>query len=130
MNMETVKKIAAVALILLTGGSWFVLDYMNKQEQLAAQEMHRAMEQARAQAKARAETRAKFEAQIQGELANCLAAAEKAKNDYVTLNQKPVHRKPGQFTIPEAVAAEAEKMQANANASCQLARETRINKGS
>jgi type II secretory pathway pseudopilin PulG len=125
-----VKKIAAVVLILLMGGGWFYLDYMNKQEQLAAEESRKAVLQARAQAQARAEAKAQFEAVILADLNNCKAAAEKAKIDYLTLNQKPVRRKPGEFTIPPAVAEEAEKTLAAANAECQLAYDTRQKNGS
>lgn len=47
------KKYFGVVLILLSGGAWFYLDYLNQQEQIATEEMHKAMIQARAQAKAR-----------------------------------------------------------------------------
>ncbi|HLP99062.1 MAG TPA: hypothetical protein VK149_11495 [Sideroxyarcus sp.] len=129
-----VKKIAAVVLILLTGGTWFYLDYLNKQEILAAEQSRQAMEQARAQAKARAEAlaaaRAKFEADIATELTACKATAEQAKTDYVTQHQVPVRKKPGQFTIPKAVADEATKMLETANAACQTTYDTRLANGS
>ncbi len=45
-----IKKIIAVVLIVLTGGGWFYLDYLNKQQLQEAEELRAAMEQARAQA--------------------------------------------------------------------------------
>jgi len=125
-----IKKIAAVMLILLAGGAWFYLDHLNKQEQLIAEQTRQAMQQARAEAQARAETKTKFESQILADQTNCQAAAEAAKNAYVTQNQQPVRRKPGQFTIPQAVADEAAKMLETANAACQATYNSRLQNGS
>jgi hypothetical protein len=49
-----VKKAIAVVLIVLTGGGWFYLDYLNKQQLQEAKELRRAVEQVRAQALAQA----------------------------------------------------------------------------
>jgi len=121
--MHMIKKIVAVVLIVLAGGAWLYLDHLNKQEQLIAEQARQAMVQAREQAKAR------FVVQIKEDLTNCQAAAEKAKVDFLTLNQKPVPRKPGEFTITQAVADEAAKMLADANAGCQLTFDTRSTSG-
>lgn len=125
-----VKKVAAVVLILLAGGGWFYLDYLNKQELKAAEESRKAMEQARAQAQARAAAKAKFEAQIVADLNACKATAEKAKEDFLTQHQQPVRRKPGQFTVPQAAIDEAAKTLEAANAACQTAYDTRVKSGS
>jgi tRNA(Met) C34 N-acetyltransferase TmcA len=117
------KKIAAIVLIVITGGTWLYLDQLNKQEQLIAEQARQAMIQAREQAKAR------FNTQIKDDLNNCLATAEKNKADFLTLNQKPVPRKPGEFTITQAVADEAAKMLADATAACQLTFDTRSASG-
>lgn len=45
-----VKKAIAVVLIVLTGGAWFYLDYLNRQQLQEAEELRRAVEQVRAQA--------------------------------------------------------------------------------
>lgn len=128
------KKVIAVVLIVLAGGGWFYLDYRNKQEIQAAEEMRRSMEQARAQALARAkalaEEKAKFEAQIMADLTACKATAEKAKEDFLEANKKPVRRKPGQFTIPQAAQDEAAKTLDAANAACQQTYDTRLKSGS
>lgn len=129
-----VKKIIAVVLIVLAGGGWFYLDYRNKQEIQEAEDFRRAIEQARAQAlaqaKAIAEARAKFEAQILADLTACKAAAEKAKEDFLTQNQKPVRRKPGKFTIPQAALDEAAKTLEAANTACQTTYDTHLKNGS
>lgn len=128
------KKIVAAVLIVLAAGTWGYLDYLNKQEIKAAEEMRVAMEQARAQAMARAkaaaEARARFEAALLAELTTCKAAAEQAKADFIIQNQKPVRRKPGQFTLSPAAADEAAKMLENANAACQATYDSRLASGS
>lgn len=125
-----IKKIAAVVLILLTGGTWLYLDYLNKQELQAAEESRAALEQARAEARARADVKTKFEAQILADLNACKTEAEKAKDDYLTRNQQPVRRKPGQFTITQTAIDEAAKVLESANAACQATYDTRLKKGS
>ena len=128
------KKIIAIVLIVLAGGTWGYLDYLNKQEIQAAEELRQAMAQARAQAlaraKAAAEARAKFEATILADLAACKATAEKAKEDYLEANKKPVRRKPVQFTVPQAAQNEAARTLEAANAACQTAYDTHLKNGS
>ena len=129
-----IKRIIALVLVVLAGGGWLYLDYLNRKQLQEAEELRRSVEQARAQAlaqaKAMAEARAKYEAQILADLTACKADAEKAKNDYVVQNQKPVRRKPGQFTVPQAVADEAARMLETANAACQTIYDTRLQGGS
>jgi mannose-6-phosphate isomerase class I len=117
------KKIVAIVLILLTGGAWIYLDQLNKQEIMLAEQSRQAMIQARAEAKTR------FIAQIKGDMTNCQTTAEQAKADFLTLNQKPVPRKPGEFTITQAVADEAAKMLASASAICQQTYDMRSTRG-
>jgi hypothetical protein len=128
------KKIIAVVLIVLAGGTWAYLDYLNRQEIQAAAEMRAAMEQARAQAlaraKAAAEAKAKLEATLQADLTTCKAVAETANQEFLTKNQKPVRRKPGQFTVSPAVQEEANKTLEGANAACQATYNTRLQSGS
>lgn len=128
------KKSVAVVLIVLAGGGWFFLDYLNKQQIKEAEELRRSMEQARIQAlahaKAMAEAKAKFEAQILADLNACKAEAEKAQNDYLTRNQKPVRGKPRQFAVPKTAADEASRMLQTANAACQATYASRMQSGS
>jgi hypothetical protein len=128
------KKIVAAVLIVLAAGTWGYLDYLNKQEIKAAEEMRAAMAQARAQAaeraKAIAEARAKFETILLADLTTCKAAAEQAKANFVFQNQKPLRRKPGQFTLSPTAADEAAKMLESANAACQATYNTRLASGS
>ncbi len=129
-----IKKVVAVVLIILAGGGWLYVDYLNKQQLKEAEELRRSIEQARAQALARAkavaEAKAKFEAQMLADLGTCKAAAEKAKEEFLAQNQKPVRRKPGKFTIPQAALDEAAKALEAANAACQTTYETRLKNGS
>ena len=128
------KKIVSSSLIVIFCGVWIYLDHLNKLQIKEAQEMRQAMEQARLQAIARAtaaaEAKAKFESAIMADLTTCKATAEKAKEDFLTQNRKPVRRKPGQFTVPQAAMDEAEKTLETANAACQATYDTRLHNGS
>jgi hypothetical protein len=131
VKQETIKKIIAVVLIVVAGGGWLYLDYLNKKQLQEAEEMRRSMEQAHMQALARAraiaEAKEKFKAQILVDLVDCKAAAEKAKEDFLTLNQKPVRGKPGKFAIPQTALDEGTKSLEAANAACQATYGTRLN---
>lgn len=124
------RKIIALVLIVLAGGGWLLLDHLNQQQLQEAEELRRAVEQARAQAlthaRAMADARTKFAARILAELNACKAEAEKARNDFVNRNRKPVPRKPGEFTIPQTVADKAARMQESADAACQATYDTRM----
>ena len=128
------KKIVAIVLIVLSAGTWGYLDYLNKQQIQEAEDLRRSMEQARAQALARAkavaEAKAKFEATILADLTTCKATAEKAKEDFLEANKKPVRRKPGQFTVPTTAQEEANKTLEASNAACQTNYDTRLKNGS
>lgn len=128
-----VKKIIALILVLVTGGAWAYLDYQNKLEIQAAEQLRAEMAKARAEAakraKAAAEARARFEAEIQAQLASCQADAVKAKTDFLEASKKPVPRKKGQFAVSkEAEAQAATKLEAD-NAACKAAHDGRLAQG-
>jgi hypothetical protein len=131
------KKLIALVLVLLAGGSWLLLDYLNRQEQGSAEQMRQGLVQARAEAQRRndedlknkALAKAGFEKQILANLASCQAVAEKAQEDYMSLIQQVVPRKRGQSVIPKTVADEAEKILLNAKTECQKIYETRLKNG-
>lgn len=120
------KKIVAAVLIVVAGSTWAYLDYLNKQEQLAAEQSRREMEAMRAKAQALAEARAKLEAQLNADLEACKVSADAASKEYIAKNQQPVKRKPGQFTVPQAVADEAARMLNEALAACQASHDHRL----
>lgn len=128
-----VKKIVALLLILATSGGWFYLDYQNKLEIQAAEELRQAMIEARAQAAAREkaaiEAKANFEATIMAELTACKESAATAKSNFLEANKKPIKRKPGQFTVPPAIQTEADLTQESANAACQTTYDSRLASG-
>lgn len=128
-----VKKIVALVLVIVTGGAWAYLDYQNKLEIQAAEQLRAEMAKARAEAAARAkaaaEMKAKFEAEIQAQLTSCQADAEKAKTDFLEANKKPVPRKKGQFAVSkEAEAQAAAKLEAD-NAACKATHNARLTQG-
>ena len=116
------RKIIAIMLILFAGGSWAYLDYLNKQEKAAAEEMRKDMEKAHV----RAAAMARLETEIYHDLANCRSAAAKANNDYVTRHEKPVPNQPGQFIAPREVMDEAVKKLESAHVECQQTYEARM----
>jgi len=131
MNKNIAGGLGIIAIGLAVLGYQF---YASAQRDRELEEMRKEMEQARAQAQAKAKAiaaaKAKFEALILTELNTCKASAETAKTDFITKNQVPVRKKPGQFTVPPAVASEAEKNLESANAACQIAYDARLKSGS
>lgn len=123
------KRIVAAVLIVVTAGAWIYLDYLNKQEQLAAEQSRKEMEAMRAKAQALAEARAKFEAQLNADLEACKVSADAASKEYIAKNQQPVKRKPGEFTVPQAVADEAARMLDEAVTACQATHDSRLAAG-
>jgi len=128
------KKIIAGVLIVLASATWGYLDYLNKQELKAAEELRISIEQSRAQALARAraaaEAKARFESTLLADLTTCKAEAERMKAEFLFQNQKPVRRKPGQFTVSQAVTDEADQKLEAANTACQAAYDARLQRGS
>ena len=118
------KKITAVLLILITGGNWIYLDYLNKQELAMVEKTRQEFLVIHEKAKER------FKTLANSDLSACQAAAEKTKNDYVTQNQISVPNKPGQFTIPQLVADEAARLLGEENAACQRTFERKLKGGS
>ncbi len=123
------KKVIAVVLIVLAGGTWLYLDHLNKLELQQAEETRQAMIQAREQAAARAQARARFEAELSATLTGCKEQASAAKTAFLEAHKKPVKRKPGQFTIPEEIAAQADDTLAAAEAACQKEYDARLAQG-
>lgn len=114
------KTILAVVLIFFAGGTWFALDYLNKQEKARTKEMVQEIEQSRMEAKLKAQRQTNFEALIHAVQSNCETAAENAHNEYMLLVLKatPAKRKT-QAVIPQNVMNESTAMLANAKAECQ-----------
>lgn len=123
------KKVMAVVLIVLAAGAWLYLDHLNKQEQILAEQARQEMIQARAEAAARAAARAKFETELTEAFNTCKADADMAKEAFLTENRQPVRRKPGEFTISEEIASQADTTLGTAYAECQLAHDTRFAQG-
>lgn len=128
-----VKIVIGVVLILAAAGGWLYLDQLNKAELAAAAEMRKIVEQNRALAiaaeKARVEAKIQFENKINTELKACNDAADTANKEFLAQHQKPVPRKPNQFTILEADTAEAAKLLEAANAACLSTHDKRLAAG-
>lgn len=132
-----IKKVIALVLVLLAGGSWLVLDYLNKQEQVTSEQMRQGLVQARMEAKMRSDAEMQnrvqakvgFEKQILANLTSCQADAEKAQQEYMVLIQQVVPRKSGKAVIPKTVADEAQNILEKAKAECQQVYDTRLKSG-
>jgi hypothetical protein len=123
------KIIIAFSLIFCSAGAWLVLDCLNRQELGANEKIHMVIEQARAEAKKRLSAKESFELQIRTNLANCQAASEKAKSDYVILMQEIMPRKRGQIVTPQAITDGVEKIFTSAQAECQQVYDQRLKDG-
>lgn len=117
------KMIAGIVVIVLAAGGWFYLDYLNKQEQLAALELRQTVEKNRAIAvaaeQARVASKVALEAKLSIELKTCLDAAQQASTDYLTANQKNTPRKAQPLVIEPTVIDTAAQNLANAQSVCQ-----------
>lgn len=125
-----IKKTIAIVLIFFASGAWLYLDCLTRQEKGEAMQMQQGIIQARAEAKKRTEIKTAFGKEIQSDLDNCNAAADKAGSDYMSLIEQAVPRKRGQVAIPPAITVEAEKILTAAKASCKEAYDNRYKSGS
>lgn len=124
------KIVIATALIFLAGGAWLSLDYLNKQEQAHAKEMHQGIVQARLEATKRVQTQANFESLIRANQSNCDAAAEKSQNEYMSIMQKAIpSKKKGQSVIPQGILDESAKILASTKVECQKISTAQLQKG-
>ncbi len=123
-------KISIVLLILISGGTLYLVDYLLKQDQKeTAAQLHQSMQQTQAEAKARARAKDRFEARLRDDLANCQTTAIKAYSDYVSLIQKAAPKKRGQPVIASAILDEATKLQAGASAECRNTYDKKLREG-
>lgn len=123
LEMEMLKTILGLIVIILAAGGWFYLDYLNKQEQAASVELRQTVEKNRAivlaAEQARVAAKAALEAKRKMELNTCLDAAQQANTDYLATNQKSVARKAGQSALTQAAIDVAIKTLTDAKTSCQ-----------
>lgn len=128
--MNWYKMIATIAGVIISGGAWFTLDYLNRQEQVQAMAMQQGVAQARSEAARRSQALNNFTALITSNQQQCEAAATQAQDDYLNLLQKalPVNKKKPQ-AIPQAVVEEAATVLANAKALCQQNAAEQLKKG-
>ena len=124
-----IKKLLAVVVILLASGAWLYLDCLSKHEQGSALQTRHEIEKARSEAQRRALSKVSFESKILTDLNICKAAADKGKNDYMSLIPKAAHGKRGPYVIPRAIEAEATKMLEEAKMECQQLYEARVKAG-
>lgn len=130
MQINILKIALTVLLIMLTGGAWFALDYMNRQEQMQAKAIQSGLQLAKMEARNRSRMQSSIDSLINGAETSCEAAADKAQSDYVALLQKlmPVKRKI-QLPVPQPVLDEAAALTVNAKAECKRQMEEMQKKG-
>jgi len=121
------KRVVAMMLLIVAGGTWIRLDCLNEQEKGASEHISEGIQLARVEAKRRMLTETRFGYFIRDNLTSCQDAAEKAKKSYVKLvndaNLRAVrealpHRQDKCY-IPPAVAIDPEVVLMNAKADCQ-----------
>jgi|SRR5271169_260313 len=124
------KTIIGVVLVFLAGGSWLYLDYLNKKETMAIEDMRKEMqishERSVADMKEMAEMRSRVEFSMVTDLTSCYAAAEKANFDYMSHLQNPERLKPDQITITKAELDKAAMMLESDKEKCQQTYDSRV----
>lgn len=128
--MNWYKMIATVAGVILSGGAWFTLDYLNRQEQVQALSMQQGVAQARSEAARRSQTLNNFTARVSSNQRLCEAAASKAQEDYLHLLQKalpPNRKKPA--SIPQTILDQAATVLTEAQTQCQQTATEQLKQG-
>lgn len=123
------KKILAIVVICFSGGAWLYLDCLSKHEQGSARQTRVEIEKARSEAQRRALGKVNFESQLLMDLNICKAAADKGKNDFMQLIPKAVPSRRGPYVLPQAVEAEAVRIQEAAKTECQQLYDARLKAG-
>lgn len=87
---------------------------------------HTDVAKARMEAKRRADAKASLESRINDNLTSCMAAADKAYNDYSALIQQAAPSKRGKITVPKEVTEGSAAILAADKANCQQAHDARL----
>ncbi|MDD2774430.1 MAG: hypothetical protein PHU06_00595 [Gallionella sp.] len=113
-------------LVLLSSGIWSYgaasyFEYL-KQEQVVADMIRSAEEQASINTGTSIELlrrRSEANAKLQIELTQCQVAAEKAKVNYLNLNQQPMPNQSGEYFVTRTVMDEADKIRQSGMQKCE-----------
>jgi hypothetical protein len=126
MENKVAKISIATVLIVLLGGAWVYMDYLNKQDEVIASQMQLEMAQMRVDGKSRenaakkaAEAKVNLETQIRNNLASCQTAAEKMHNDTLRVLEKTLPKKRGTAVVPQNILDEFAQILAATKTECQ-----------
>jgi hypothetical protein len=124
----------ATIVVLIAGGSWLYLDYLNRQETLAIKEIRKEMqishERAIANFKALALYQSQFESANVIDLTRCYSDAEKANFNYILHHQKSENNQAKLITIDAIILEKAAALLESDKAHCKRIYEAKLQFGS
>jgi hypothetical protein len=124
------KTFTAAALVVIAGGSWLYLDYLNKQETLAIIEMRKEMqlshERVVANFKAMAVYQSQFESANVNDLTRCYSEAEKANFNYIARQRKSANNKADLITIDKVALNKAAALLESDKERCKRIYESKL----
>ena len=125
-----IAKIGFVALVLISCGTLYLLDYYLKQDQEEnSQQLHSFVQQTRELAKAKISAKEKFEMQLTTDIAHCQENALKTYSAYSLLIQKIAPLKHGEPLIPQVILHNATDLLAQENTECKKTYDARLQEG-
>lgn len=125
-----IAKIGFVALVLISCGTLFLLDYYIKQDQEEnTQQLHNFVQQTHEIAKAKSSAKEKFEMQLTTDLAHCQDNVLKTNNAYILLIQQVAPIKHGVAKISNEVLDKAAALLADEKAECKKSYDARLQEG-
>ena len=129
-----IAKIGFVALVLISCGTLFLLDYYLKQDQEEnTQQLHTFVQQTREIAKAKISAKEQFEMRLMTDIAHCQDNALKTYNAYILLLEQTIpikHGAPnGVPKIPKEILDQATALLADEKAECKKNYDARLQEG-
>lgn len=117
------KSFFLTALIIIASSSWLYLDYLNKQETQAINEMRKEMQMSHERSVASMKKMVEFNSQAEsamvGELNKCYSDADKANFDYIADLKKSTGRKSNAIVISRADLDQAASLLEAAKQRCR-----------
>ena len=125
-----IAKIGFVALVLISCGTLYLLDYYLKLDQEEnTKQLHNFVQQTRETAKTKVSARERFELELTTDVAHCHEYVLNTYNSYIQLLKKAAPIKHGEPFIPNEILDEAAALLAEEKAECKKTYDTRLLKG-
>ena len=125
-----IAKIGFVALVLISSGTLYLLDYYLKQDQEEnTKQLHNFVQQTREKAKAKISARERFELELTTDVAHCREDALNTYNFYIQLIKKAAPTKHGEPYISKEVLDESATLLVEEKNECKNIYDRRLREG-